>query len=166
MNELLKALADHDRHLEAPDAVELRLRAAFRKKHSRRAWPYFALAMAAAIALVLFLIPRPKEQTMQIALAVPPVVNVPTPRMPTPVIAQTHPAKETQPREIATEFYPLVDDMPFDRGEIFRVELPAIAMRRVGLPVSEDHLGDRVQADVLVGEEGLARAVRFVRLER
>ena len=161
MNDLLKALADHDRHLEASDAVEMRLRAAFRKQHSRRAWPYFALAMVAAIALVLFLIPRPKEQTMQITVAAPPVVNVPTPRMPTPVIARSH-----QPREIATEFYPLVEDMPFDRGEIFRVELPAIAMRRVGLPVSEDHLGDRVQADVLVGEEGLARAVRFVRLER
>jgi hypothetical protein len=165
MNELLKALADHDRHLEAPDAVELRLRAAFRKRHSRRAWPYLALAMAAAIALVLFLIPRPKEQTMQIAVAAPPVVNVVTPKMP-PVESHPRQSKAAQPREIATEFYPLVEGMPFDRGEIFRVELPAIAMRRVGLPVSEDHLADRVQADVLVGEEGLARAVRFVRLER
>jgi hypothetical protein len=165
MKELLKTLADHDRHLEAPDAVELRLRAAFRKQHTRRVWPYFALAMAAAIALVLFLIPRPKEQTMQIAVTAPPVVNVPLPRV-RPVVAQTRQSKSAQPREIATDFYPLVENMPFDRGEIFRVELPAIAMRRVGLPVSEDHLADRVQADVLVGEEGLARAVRFVRLER
>ncbi len=37
-------------------------------------------------------------------------------------------------------------------------------MRTVGLPVSEDHLADRVQADVLVGEEGLPRAIRFVKV--
>jgi hypothetical protein len=38
-------------------------------------------------------------------------------------------------------------------------------MRKVGLPVNEDRLSDRVYADVLVGDEGLARAIRFVRYE-
>ena len=36
VNESVQALADHDRPLEAPDAVELRLRAAFRKQHRRK----------------------------------------------------------------------------------------------------------------------------------
>jgi hypothetical protein len=30
------------------------------------------------------------------------------------------------------------------------------------VPVSEDRLTEMVQADVLVGQEGLARAIRFV----
>ena len=53
----------------------------------------------------------------------------------------------------------------FGRGKILRVELPASAMKMVGLPVHEEHLADAVQADVLVGEEGLPRAIRFVKFD-
>jgi hypothetical protein len=35
-------------------------------------------------------------------------------------------------------------------------------MRAVGLPVREDRLNDSVQADILIGEEGLPRAIRFI----
>jgi hypothetical protein len=73
--------------------------------------------------------------------------------------AQTRP----QPREIATEFFPLVEfGPPMEDGELVRVSLPASAMRDVGLPVGEDRLTDRVQADVLVSN-GTAMAVRFVK---
>jgi len=62
-----------------------------------------------------------------------------------------------------TEFFPLIDSAPpFERGQMLRVQLPAAAMRTVGLPVGEDHLADPIQADVLVGEEGMPRAIRFV----
>ncbi len=54
---------------------------------------------------------------------------------------------------------------PFERGQILRVDVPASAMRAVGLPVREERLADRVQADVLVGEEGMPRAIRFVSFE-
>ena len=68
--------------------------------------------------------------------------------------------------EMVTDFFPLMDPAPpFDRGEILRVQLPATAMQAVGLPVSDDHLADQIQADVLVGEEGLPRAIRFVKFE-
>jgi hypothetical protein len=68
--------------------------------------------------------------------------------------------------ETVTDFFPLLDHAPpFERGEILRVNLPASVMQTVGLPVREERLGDRVQADVLVGEEGLPRAIRFVRTE-
>ena len=70
------------------------------------------------------------------------------------------------PEEAVTDFFPLLDPAPpFERGEILRVNLPASVMRTVGLPVREDRLGDPVQADVLVGEEGLPRAIRFVRTD-
>jgi hypothetical protein len=69
-------------------------------------------------------------------------------------------------QETVTDFFPLLDHAPpFERGEILRVNLPASVMQTVGLPVREERLGDRVQADVLVGEEGLPRAIRFVRTD-
>ncbi len=153
MNELLKALADHDSQLQASAAVETRLRAALRK---RKVWPYFAAAAAAA-ACAMLLIPRPQEQTMKIAVAPPPVAVVPQPRI--------RGKAPREPREVVTQFYALMEDEPFERGELWRVRLPASAMRSVGLPVAEEHLNDIVQADVMVGEEGLARAIRFVSLE-
>ena len=71
------------------------------------------------------------------------------------------------PREIVTEFFPLIDVAPpFERGELVCVSLPVAAMQTVGLPVREERLGESVQADVLVGEDGLARAIRFVKFEQ
>jgi hypothetical protein len=67
---------------------------------------------------------------------------------------------------VVTDFFPLMNPAPsFGRGQMLRVQLPAAAMRTVGLPVREEHLGDLVQADVLVGEEGMPRAIRFVRFD-
>ena len=165
MNELLKALADHDREREAPEAVELRLKAAFRKKYARPKWPYFALAAAAAV--VLFFVMRPKPHVEpQVITKVVVTPEVAAPPVTQPVVRKAvH--RAARPREVTTQFYPLIDDAPpFERGELLRVSLPASAMRTIGLPVSEDRLTETVQADVLVGQEGLARAIRFVRYER
>jgi hypothetical protein len=163
MNELLKALAEADREREAPPAVEARLRSAFRKKYQRRAWPYFALAAAAAIALYIKVpAKRPLDpQVKEIAVVTPPAPIVAPIEKATPrKVIHRKPAPR---EEVVTEFYPLMEDpMPFERGELLRVNLPAAAMRTVGVPVSEDRLGEIVQADVLVGQEGLARAIRFV----
>ena len=155
MKELLLALAESDREKEAPPEVEVRLRAAFRRKYKRRVWPYF---VAAAAVVALFLVRVPKPQTMEIAILTPPVPVLPAAGKP-PVVRR----KRQPPQEVVTEFYPLMEDPPpFERGELLRVSLPAAAMRSVGVPVSEDRLGETVQADVLVGQEGLARAIRFV----
>ena len=167
MNELLKALADSDREREAPESVELRLRAAFRKKYARPKWPYFAMAVAAAAVVVLFFGHRPKPpappQTAksEVFTAAETVVPVTAP------VVRRMAHRKPALREVTTEFYPLLEDAPpFERGELLRVSLPASAMRSIGLPVSEDRLTETVQADVLVGQEGLARAIRFVRYER
>jgi hypothetical protein len=157
MKELLRALADSDLEREAPPEVEVRLRAAFRRKYRRRIWPYFA-AVGVAAGMALFFVRVPKPQTMEIAVVTPPA--------PVLEVAKRAPPKvvhRERPQEIVTEFYPLMEDPPpFERGELLRVSLPAAAMRSVGVPVSEDRLGETVQADVLVGQEGLARAIRFV----
>jgi hypothetical protein len=49
-----------------------------------------------------------------------------------------------------------------DGGQLVRVELSRSAMLNMGLPVNMDRYGERVKADVLLGADGLARAIRFV----
>jgi hypothetical protein len=74
--------------------------------------------------------------------------------------------RQPEPHEVVTDFFPLMNPAPsFGRGQMLRVQLPAAAMQTVGLPVREEHLDDLVQADVLVGEEGMPRAIRFVRFD-
>lgn len=68
--------------------------------------------------------------------------------------------------EIATDFIPLMQGGRFMQGEggrLVRVELPRAALASFGLPVNAETAGGRVKADVLLGEDGLARAIRFVR---
>lgn len=68
--------------------------------------------------------------------------------------------------EIVTDFMPLTYDGSFaqlDDGQLVRVELPRSALHSFGLPVSAERGGGRVKADVLLGHDGVARAIRFVR---
>jgi hypothetical protein len=68
--------------------------------------------------------------------------------------------------EVATDFIPLMQGGRFaqgDGGRLVRVELPRSALVSFGLPVNAETAGGRIKADVLLGEDGLARAIRFVR---
>jgi hypothetical protein len=69
-------------------------------------------------------------------------------------------------REIVTSFLPLTyGPLPMTDGRIVRIELPRRSLAALGL-LSDDQVSkgpDTVLADVVVGEDGLARAVRFVR---
>lgn len=68
--------------------------------------------------------------------------------------------------EIATDFFPLVNRealSQLDSGQLVRVELPRSALMSLGLPMNMERAGERIKADVVVGEDGLARAIRFVR---
>jgi hypothetical protein len=67
--------------------------------------------------------------------------------------------------EIATDFFPLINrgTGQLDSGQVVRVELPRSAMMAFGLPMNMDRADERIKADVVVGNDGLARAIRFVR---
>lgn len=67
--------------------------------------------------------------------------------------------------EIATDFFPLMNRGAgqLDSGQIVRVELPRSALMSFGLPMNMDRADERIKADVVVGNDGLARAIRFVR---
>ena len=68
--------------------------------------------------------------------------------------------------EISTDFLPLTHGgglAQMDDGQIVRVELPRSALQSFGLPVNAERASERVKADVLLGYDGVARAIRFVK---
>jgi hypothetical protein len=73
--------------------------------------------------------------------------------------------------EYTTDFFPLSysdDQKPVESGEVIRlrvvrVQMPRPALIAFGLPVNIERADVPVKADLLVGEDGLARAIRFVR---
>jgi hypothetical protein len=69
--------------------------------------------------------------------------------------------------ETVTEFIPLVGGAPgatpLESGQLVRVQLPRSALAPLGLPLNAERGNEPVQADVLLGNDGLARAIRFVR---
>jgi hypothetical protein len=68
--------------------------------------------------------------------------------------------------EYATDFFPLSyggDQKPMESGKVIRVQMPRSALIAFGLPVNVERADVPVKADLLVGEDGLARAIRFVR---
>lgn len=68
--------------------------------------------------------------------------------------------------EVATDFFPLMDGDDLnglERSQVVRVKLPGSALIAVGLPIDAEMASEPVKADVVLGPDGLARAIRFVR---
>jgi len=179
VRDILRTLADEDAAAEVSHQIEVRLRQEFRSWKRRRIVKRISpwVLMAAAIVLVFTfanrkdtMLPTPRESsaveqavahTAPLTAPVKPIEPA-SPRAPGGAAAGT-----SEPVEIVTDFFPLMDPAPpFERGQVLRVELPASAMQMVGLPVPEEYLAQPIHADVLVGEEGLPRAIRFVKIER
>jgi len=140
-----------------------------------------AAAVAAALALAFFW-PKPQApappRMAHIAPPAPPVVeqSKPAPEplrqlparakrrgAPRPVPAPAAP--EPQP-EVATDFYPVPYTEPLrphQRADIYRVQVPRASMAAFGIPVIGGRLDSQITADVVVGEDGVTRAVRFIR---
>jgi hypothetical protein len=167
----LKVLADYDRPRESKTPAH-----AIYARHRPQKWNFGttlgAIGLAAAAVVVALLmrptptLPEPRPPAPPAAFNTPIEVVKPEPA-PRPAKRVARIAPKQQPREVVTEFFPLMDvPPPFERGQLLRVVVPAATMRTVGLPVNPDRMSERVQADVLVGEEGMARAIRFVSYEQ
>jgi hypothetical protein len=71
--------------------------------------------------------------------------------------------------EVVTQFYPLEyadREGDFDRDPVVRVRVPRAMLAPFGLPVDPDRASEPVQADVVLDDTGMARAIRFVALAR
>jgi hypothetical protein len=156
----LRALAVANGSLEAPARVEARLLAEFRLAHGSaqraRAWwktPAFGWAAAgfAAIALAFGVWIAPKRSVA------PPAAHHKAP-------AQIQLAAYN-PQESDDGFIPLPDAPQIDPNDdvnVVRMELPRSAMLEVGLDVPPDQVAGTIVAEVKLGSDGLARAVRFM----
>jgi hypothetical protein len=153
---------------DAPPSVELTLRVEFRKRKRKRTLIRWTVAIAAVFLAIAF-VPWPKPVSgpdPRLAhIAVPDLPPVAQPVREVGVSRRRVRKPRAAPVEVATRFYPLQDAStlsPFEYGTLVRVQLPRSALRAVGLPVNEDRISERISADVLLGQDGLARAVRFV----
>jgi len=105
-----------------------------------------------------------------------PVAPGAEPSMPSPVKAnlnrRRHPpiandVMNPANKEVATDFMPVMYNASGVTGyepgsQIVRVEVPRSVMASFGLPVNMARADERVKADVLLGVDGLAHAIRFV----
>jgi hypothetical protein len=132
----LRALAYHDADRGASPAVHARLLAEVRSIARARRVAHIKSYSYAITLAILVTLPVWKMATRQ-----PPVVPV---------------------EELTTEFFPLrYAHVPISNGHLVRMEVPETAMESFGLKLADDH-ATPVLADVLIGEDGVARAVRFV----
>jgi hypothetical protein len=134
---------------QAPGRIEERLKWEFRRQNRRRnlmTWvPAFSVAAAAGIALLLWIRGEaPKPVPVQAAGAVHAVA----------------PAAE----EETDGFYPLpeAEALPaVETAMVVRVQLPVSSLQLMGVPVDEERADASVQAELLLGQDGLARGVRL-----
>lgn len=75
------------------------------------------------------------------------------------------PTPAPEPVAELAEFLPLPfgdDDSPLGTAEVVRIRLSESALGVLGLPVSDEASRQPVTADVVIGEDGVARAIRFI----
>lgn len=184
--ETLQRLAQSASAQEAPRRVGAVLLTAFRQQHRaaqgvrlwRVAWAVGAAAAALAISFTLWHgWPSPKKdggKAAPVAVSAPPKpsaksVAASVKEKPASVAVSKRGDKKTaarkQPDEFAQGFVPLpyADTYgPFEAGEIVRVKLGRAALESLGFTVAGPEADQQVLADVLVGQDGLPRAIRFV----
>lgn len=149
LSEWLRQVADADAASGASPAVRERLLEEVRaRRRLRRTAAFRMYALAAGLV---------------IATAFPVWRLTTRPAVEEPRRAVTIPSGET---ELATAFYPLAyGAVPVTRANIVRVAVSPAAVAALGVepPSGNTSPTDTLLADVVVGEDGLARAVRFVR---
>src|SRR6266700_7259437 len=77
-----------------------------------------------------------------------------------------HRRNRTAKAEVVTQFFALeegADLNSLEIAQVVRVELPGSALADVGLPVNPEVADKPVKADVALGYDGIARAIRVVR---
>jgi hypothetical protein len=188
----LRLLAEEMESLNAPPEVEQKLRAAFRQQRVVVPMPnryprYWLAAIAAMILIVITIValrstteppnhiragqiepaPQIKEESSPATIETPKKQEVAQkPRRRSVRRARNSEVANHMNREIATDFMALGYVNPAtlqDGGQIVRVEVPRSALVNFGLPVNMDRYHEKVKADVLLGVDGMAHAIRFVK---
>jgi len=150
----LRALADADPR-EAPAAVRERSLVEFRRRSAqqrRMGWlPAAGVGAIAAATLIFFLVPK----------------QVPTHGTDAPTAISNAAIQPSSANADETDggFYPLPEAEglpPIETATVIRVQMPVESLQLMGVAVSDAGSAEPVQADILLGQDGLARGVRLV----
>jgi hypothetical protein len=74
-------------------------------------------------------------------------------------------SSDNVPREFVTPFFPVMqggDLIPLDGGQLVRVRMPRSNLIPLGIPLDQGRASETIKADVLLSNDGLARAIRLV----
>jgi hypothetical protein len=143
----LRAVAEDDERFGSSSAVGLRLLAEVQSIGDARRRRTMVLTLSAAAAML-------------IAVAVP-AWRLLRPETTGPVAADA----PVVTRELVTEFFPLsYSNVPARGGYVVRMQVPRSALASFGAALASDTGSPQVLADVVIGDDGLARAVRFVQV--
>jgi hypothetical protein len=147
----LRAVAAADRTRRASAAVEARLLAEVMSiARVRRVRRRALIGVAAALLLFAIALPSWKPASRQALTSEPDRVVG---------------GLDGYERELTTEFFPLTySSVPASGERVVRMQVPRTALARFGVTsfVVADDRSSTVVAEVIVGDDGLARAVRFV----
>ena len=160
LTDAFRAIAADEGQLGASPAVESRVMAAFEDVVARRRRTRRIVGALAAAAVIVAMAAG--------ALKVRPLNSGERPSL------QTSDFKLQTSAEVATAFLPLAySGVPTTDGHVVRMEVPRASLVRFGLlpadmavgadAADDAARGGTVIADVVIGDDGLARAVRFVR---
>ncbi|HVW07733.1 MAG TPA: hypothetical protein VHC90_04085 [Bryobacteraceae bacterium] len=173
----MEALADRTADLAAPPSVEHAILAELSMVNAgaRRRWIYAGLggAIAASLAIAWRLTSTPTPVKIEAHVApvpVPAVMQASAPVQSAPVSVETPLVRKRRAKAapkpeapfIAIPYTPPLD--PRDRIDVVRMDVPVAALIAAGLPVGTADPTSQVRTDVLVGQDGRARAVRLVAL--
>jgi hypothetical protein len=137
----LRQLAAESAKVEPAPEHYLAVMAEFDRQNHRRRGLWMGIAGLAAVGLVVVWLIPPRQVPVQVAPVAPATVPPETAFVPIPYVA------------------PLA---PYERADILRVDLPVAALIAAGLRVPTAPPEATAQADVLVGQDGRAHAIRVV----
>jgi anti-sigma factor RsiW len=165
LREELRVLGAETSGAEAPSRVEMRLREEFRAQHktlpSRRRAVVLTWGLAAAATLVVGITWANRHFHVDKGPSTTSATNVVSP--------QIAPAAGTNAGEVLVasnssgDFTFLPDSVPMNSEDatVVHVQMQRAALGALGLTVNEEHAGDWIQVDLLVGDDGLPQAVRL-----
>jgi len=185
IEDLLREAGRDAREQKISPEVEKHLVHAFQQKRRNRRFSLMAVAATVVLCAVgtWSLFSRVTSNPSPVAqMEMDQVDEVPTPileagpeevqvqqKVVVPVLKRKSSKRSVQPvmqREIRTAFYALEAGVLSENieGYLVRVQVPRATMMSFGLPVQYEPGESGVDADLLIGEDGAARAIRFVRV--
>ena len=143
----LRAVAEDDERYGTSSAVSMRLLAEVQAIDAARRRRTMLISLGAAAVLLV-------AASVPVWRALSPEVSQPA--LDAPIVS----------RELVTEFFPLTySNVPARGGYVVRMQVPLSALASFGAAsFASDTPSGNVLADVVIGNDGLARAVRFVQV--